>query len=129
MGSIYNLIFCSRIRVCTVGTNIKFTFRIRRTNVVRYGFHSFHSRPVFLVITCLCTSVYVLNAFERGARISGKATFRMVFSSYKRQRILFHYLQGTKAPTIAKFLQEEKLKASRVGIAKFSRKFEETWLY
>ena len=73
-----------------------------------------------------CTSVYVVTAFERGARISGKATFRMVFSSYKRQRILFHYLQGTKAPTIAKLLQEEKLKASRVGVAKFLRKFEET---
>ena len=29
-------------------------------------------------------------------------------------------------PTIAKLLQEEKLKASRVGIAKFLRKFEET---
>ena len=50
----------------------------------------------------------------------------MVYSTYKRQRILCHYLEGRKAPTIAKLLEQEKLKASRVGIAKFLEKFRET---
>ena len=50
----------------------------------------------------------------------------MVFSTYKRQRILHHYLQGHKAPTIAKLLREEGLKASRVGISKFLIKYRET---
>ena len=51
---------------------------------------------------------------------------KMVYSTYKLQRILYYYLQGYKAPTIAKLLREEKLKASRVGIAKFLKKYTET---
>ena len=50
----------------------------------------------------------------------------MVFSDYIKQRILYHYAKGNKAPTIAKLLQEEQLKASRVGIAKFINHFEDT---
>jgi len=50
----------------------------------------------------------------------------MVFSTYKQQRILVHYSRGYKAPTIAKLLLQENLRASRVGIAKFLKKFEET---
>ena len=50
----------------------------------------------------------------------------MVYSTYKRQRILRHYFDGHKAPTIAKLLWEEGLKASCVGIAKFLTKFWET---
>ncbi len=50
----------------------------------------------------------------------------MVFSNYQKQRILYYYLQGYRAPTIRHLLREEKLKASRVGIAKLIRKFEET---
>jgi transposase len=50
----------------------------------------------------------------------------MVYSTYKLQRILYFYFQGFKAPTISKLLREEKLKASRVGIAKFLKKYEET---
>lgn len=49
----------------------------------------------------------------------------MVFSSYKKQRILYFYLKGYKAPTISCLLREEKLIASRVGVAKFLRKYEE----
>ena len=37
----------------------------------------------------------------------------MVFSCYKKQRIIFFHSQGHKAPTIAKLLEEEGLKASR----------------
>ena len=50
----------------------------------------------------------------------------MVFSDYKKQRIIHCYLQGYKAPTIQCFLREEKLKTSRVGIAMFITKYEET---
>ena len=50
----------------------------------------------------------------------------MVFSDYIKQRILYHYAKGNKVLTIAKLLQEEQLKASRVGIAKFIKHFEDT---
>ena len=50
----------------------------------------------------------------------------MVYSDYVKQRILYHYLKGHKAPTIAKLLQEEDLKASRVGIAKFLKHYEDS---
>ena len=50
----------------------------------------------------------------------------MVFSSYKKQRILFFYAKGYKAPTISKLLREESLPCSQVGVAKFIKKFEET---
>ena len=50
----------------------------------------------------------------------------MVFTDYQKQRILYHYLQGYRAPTICQLLKEEKLRASRVGIAKFLKRYEET---
>ena len=50
---------------------------------------------------------------------------KMVYSTYKLQRILYYYFQGYKAPTISKFLREETLKVSRVGIAKFLKKYAE----
>ena len=50
----------------------------------------------------------------------------MVYSTYKLQRILYYYFQGYKAPTISQLLREENLRASRVGIAKFLKKYKET---
>ena len=51
----------------------------------------------------------------------------MVYSTYKKQRMLSLYSQGLKAPTIAKILrEEEQLRCTRVGVAKFLKKFEET---
>ena len=47
-----------------------------------------------------------------------------VYGDYKSQRILFYLNQGYKAPTIAKLLREEGLKATRIGIHKFIKKFE-----
>ena len=40
----------------------------------------------------------------------------MVFSTYKKQRILHFASLGLKPPTIAKELEKEKLKCSRVSI-------------
>ena len=50
----------------------------------------------------------------------------MVYSSYKKQRILHFHAQGFKAPTIAKLLAQENLCCSRVGVAKFLKHYEET---
>ena len=50
----------------------------------------------------------------------------MVYSSYKKQRILSLYLQGLKAPTIARLLQKEHLQCTRVGVHKFLAHFEMT---
>ena len=50
----------------------------------------------------------------------------MVYSTYKLQCILFYYLQGYKEPTITTLLRQEKLKVTRVGVAKFLKKYEET---
>ena len=50
----------------------------------------------------------------------------MVFSEYKLQWILYFCLQGYKAPTISCLLAEEGLCTSRVGIAKFLKKYQQT---
>ena len=50
----------------------------------------------------------------------------MVFSEYKLQRILYYSVQGFKVPTISRLLEEEGLHASRDGVAKFLKKFQQT---
>ena len=50
----------------------------------------------------------------------------MVFSTYKKQRILHFASLGLKPPTIANELQKERLKCSRVGIYKFLKHYRET---
>ena len=50
----------------------------------------------------------------------------MVFSTYKKQRVLFFASWGLKAPAIAKELRKENLNCSRVGIYKFLKKYEVT---
>ena len=47
----------------------------------------------------------------------------MVYSTYKKQRILYHHFRGFRPPTIVKLLQEENMRASRWGIAKFLKRF------
>jgi transposase len=51
---------------------------------------------------------------------------KMVYSTYKKQRILYLYAQGYKPPTIKKLLEQEKLKCSRVGIHKFLKTYHAT---
>ena len=51
----------------------------------------------------------------------------MVYSTYKKQRILCLRSQGLKAPTIAKILREdERLQCTRIGVAMFLQRFEAT---
>lgn len=54
-----------------------------------------------------------------------KLLYKMVFSSYVKQRILRFYEQGHRPPTISALLREEDINASRVGIAKFLTRFEQ----
>ena len=42
-------------------------------------------------------------------------TFRMMFSSYKHQRIFYHYFQGKKAPTIANCFRKRSWKQAELG--------------
>lgn len=41
------------------------------------------------------------------------------FTTYKKQRYLYFYYQGWKAPTTANYLRQEGLLGSRIGIHKF----------
>ena len=51
---------------------------------------------------------------------------KMVYSEYKKQRILYFHAQGYKPPTIEKLLHEENLRCSRVGIYKFLKVYHAT---
>ena len=50
----------------------------------------------------------------------------MVFTTYKRLRILHCYFEGHKPSAISRNLDAENLTASKQGIAKFLKKYEET---
>ena len=47
----------------------------------------------------------------------------MVFDDYTKQRILFFLFMGNRAPTIAKYLEDEGIVVSRRGVAKFLRHY------
>ena len=49
-----------------------------------------------------------------------------MYSTYKRQRIVYYFNQGHKAPTISRLLRAEGLSASRRGIHKFLTKYLQT---
>ena len=50
----------------------------------------------------------------------------MVYSSYGKIRMLHHYYKGHRPYTIQKMVEKEGIKASRRGIEKFIKKYEET---
>ena len=50
----------------------------------------------------------------------------MVYSNYKKQRILYFHFRGYKPPTITKLLREEGMVASRRGVAKFVKRYQQT---
>ena len=49
----------------------------------------------------------------------------MVFSTYKKLRIVFFHRKGLKAPEIGKRLFQEGMMASRQGIHEFIKRFED----
>ena len=51
---------------------------------------------------------------------------KMVFSTYKKRRILFFASRGLKPPAIAKEPRKEDLNCSRIGIYKFLKKYKVT---
>ena len=50
----------------------------------------------------------------------------MVFDDYTKQRILFYCFKGTRAPTIARLLEDEGIVVSRRGVAKFLKHYSAT---
>ena len=50
----------------------------------------------------------------------------MVYSSYKKQRILYFHRAGLKPPTITKALAKEGLKTSKYGVMKFLKRYIDT---
>ena len=50
----------------------------------------------------------------------------MVYSDYKKQRIVFWRNEGLKAPSICKKLRSEGLSCTREGVHKFLLKYEAT---
>ena len=50
----------------------------------------------------------------------------MLYSSYKKLRIIFFHAKGLKAPDITKQLSEEGMLASRQGIHNFIKRYEVT---
>ena len=50
----------------------------------------------------------------------------MVYSAYKKQRIIYYYQLGYQPPTIYLLLRKEHLRTSRVGVAKFIAKYNKT---
>lgn len=50
----------------------------------------------------------------------------MVYSEYKKQRILYHHLRSANPYTIVKLLWQEGLRASRWGVAKFLARYRES---
>ena len=50
----------------------------------------------------------------------------MVYSNYKKQRILHHFAAGKRAPTIAKLLREENLLGTRKCVNEFLVRFRNT---
>ena len=56
----------------------------------------------------------------------GAVSSNEMYSTYKRQRIVYYFNQGHKAPTISRLLRAEGLSASQRGIHKFLTKYLQT---
>ena len=86
-------------------------------------------------VILLINRVLTVKRLQGGLRIQRTATAQptmtttkaiaaiMVYSGYKKQRILAYYSQGYRAPTIARLLRREQLHASRRGICKFLHRY------
>ena len=48
----------------------------------------------------------------------------MVYSEYLKERILFFYMQGLKAPSIVQQLREEGLHCTKPGVHEFLKRFQ-----
>ena len=66
------------------------------------------------------------DRFIRASVSSTVNVSKMVYSTYKKQRILYLYSQGYRPPTIKKMLGKENLQCSRVGVYKFLKLYNAT---
>ena len=65
---------------------------------------------------CIHASARTISPDHSCVRVCSVYVSKMVYSTYKKQRILYLYSQGYRPPTIKKMLDKENLKCSRVGI-------------
>ena len=70
--------------------------------------------------------IVLLKRSRSSASVHLRTCEKMVYSDYKKQRVLALASQGLKPPSIAKELRKEKLTCSRVGVYKFLRKYKDT---
>ena len=60
------------------------------------------------------------------AKLSTSFLVAMVFSEYKKQRIIFYHFKGCTSARIKMLLEEEGMVASEQGIRKFLKNFQLT---
>ena len=79
-----------------------------------------HFTSKILIVIVLAKFLPQSSAYSHG-RLTAAAqdTRTMVYSKYKKQRILHYYFQGFRGPAIWRLLEEEKLHTTRESIAKF----------
>ena len=83
--------------------------------------------------TCTCIRstfsyaiiIYVDCHITQGVSTTIQIT-EMVFSCYKKQRILYLYMRGYKPPMISRSLESEGMVASWKGIARFLKRYHQT---
>ena len=79
-------------------------------------------------IFAYCMLTIIINDIIWGSGFGQFKTTRvkkMVFSAYEKERMIYYYCKGMKAPTIRRKLLEEGIVASREGIHKFLSRFLE----
>ena len=81
---------------------------------------------VFTFFTCTCELQWVRLSPSLWLNTPRFFQSTMVYSNYKKQRILYYHSLGMRAPSIAERLREKRLPCTRVGIAKFLRRFTES---
>ena len=126
------MLYCTTVRVSK-----NFTFRLRKTIVLRCErsyknavltlFYLHSVSILFCSVPFSFRSIFTPGSVRTG--IVFTCTFRtaaMIYSSYKKQQILHFYFQGLKAPTIAKLLKQESLSCTRAGVDLFLKKYKET---
>ena len=118
--------------VYTVAANIKFPFCFYRTPVQWHHHARFVGIDSWHFIDCGTVHVYgqsfpihVDCHITRGVSTTVQIT-EMVFSCYKKQRILYLHTRGYEPPTISRLLESEGMVASRKGIARFLKCYHQT---
>ena len=123
-----NTVYCFSVLMLIV---LPFPFRFPRRSVLPFGvyrspFLPFHSAVPFHVYTCTAgIKMYKIA----GGQITGERVWKnreMPYSAYLKRRALFFRDKGLTPCAIIDALAEEGLLATRQGLTKFFKRFEET---